>query len=818
MTRLMRLRRRRRHERGAVAVLSAALVVVFLLLAALAVDIAQQVNKKHFLQNQLDAAATAAGLYVNNGDRSFQDAVDQAVTLFNENKQQFGSDYEWTDEMYAQISFWCIVRKEDGQAKASPESVRKNCNPDLSDDGVAYDAAIEFQIANYATQNRTMTVAGTTYNDSFAMSCTADNFTNGRGLCAIPCAINATYNNGWDPGLGGMRRSDGSEQAVTCNTIQVSESRVVEFNFTAAAGALPGQDVHSTGGVGAIAIACKGWCGMEPGDSLDVRYEETVTGSGNYETVCYEDGVKLDRCPDLFDAQDIVIVADRTKSMVDAVGGTSALRQGIKDLLTQLYPARQYVAFGTIGKSRTQNGCQTRVWNGSGTGVWIPTEFSRTYQRADGSLNINGDALAKSVDCMQDTTAEVNSGAGGTALAAPFKAAARELLSSGGIRTAERVADSRVQKVLILETDGTPQTDVATNRSASALSLNSSTDPQSNWTSNTVDSDRKYYRFYCSTNSGANQWLYSTSSGYSPASNWCASSSAYTTHTRNNPGRSVTYYYCDTASNGNYGEVRTSAGSSWCRDNRNRADYSSYTVNRPASGSTTYICATDRSSLTNTSHWMQTRSSTPASDWCRTSYSSYTDTVTTRTYDGGQNACADLKNIASQAKAAGITVITVAYNLQTSDKCSKGNYHSSGSLGSTVRSGGSTISSSTCVAGTSTDYPIYVASPCTYQGDLTVTINREDDNDPSIISVLNDVASPNEDAVGGVNGCSTTTMVPDPTNPTGPNIPEWEAENLDGDAFYCLKEGADSTEVTEALIRALVTVAPPETVKLMNRL
>ena len=76
------IKRRRRSERGAVTVLFAILVVVIFAVAALGVDIAQQVNRKHLLINQLDSAATAAAANLGAENGSIAAAVEAAADYF----------------------------------------------------------------------------------------------------------------------------------------------------------------------------------------------------------------------------------------------------------------------------------------------------------------------------------------------------------------------------------------------------------------------------------------------------------------------------------------------------------------------------------------------------------------------------------------------------------------------------------------------------------------------------------------------------------------------------------------------------------------
>ena len=100
----LRIKRRRRSERGAVTVLFAILVVVLFAVAALGVDIAQQVNRKHLLINQLDSAATAAAAKLGAENGSIAAAVAAAADYFA-NSGQGELDLD-------KIDFWCVVARK----------------------------------------------------------------------------------------------------------------------------------------------------------------------------------------------------------------------------------------------------------------------------------------------------------------------------------------------------------------------------------------------------------------------------------------------------------------------------------------------------------------------------------------------------------------------------------------------------------------------------------------------------------------------------------------------------------------------------------
>ncbi len=260
----LRFRRRPQSERGAVAILMAALMIVLLTAAALGVDLASQVNRKHLLINQLDSASTAAAAEFN-ADGSLADAVAAAQAFFAANGQG-ELDLE-------KVDFWCVVaRKLNGDmtpftpAMAAAYQIPTvtfgggECNPD------AVSPATIWAQSEY--QNRTRTWPDP--DQQFDMNC------NSR-LCAIPCALTAGPSNGWNPG-----NSIANNRPITCNTIRVGAEQDVPFSFAPAIGI----DHGSTGSQ--VSVACAGTCGAVAPNPMDV-----------------------------------VVVADRTLSMTDPLGCVS---------------------------------------------------------------------------------------------------------------------------------------------------------------------------------------------------------------------------------------------------------------------------------------------------------------------------------------------------------------------------------------------------------------------------------------------------------------------------------------------------------------
>jgi Flp pilus assembly protein TadG len=207
-------------------------------------------------------------------------------------------------------------------------------------------------------------------------------------ICAIPC-----------PAVGDV-----------CNTVSVSDDKVVPFSFAPVIGINQG----STGGV--TSVACKGPCGAIPLNPMDVA-----------------------------------IVADRTGSMSSS--DITAMITGIKGMFQVMTPSQQYVALGTIGRSSSTapTNCKSARSSTAATGPWMPVPFTADYLTA-------GNTLVKAVECLNDTSGNGS----GTHLASPMKAAARYLLgpsspydSSNNISSLPARVGT-IRKAIIFETDGLP--------------------------------------------------------------------------------------------------------------------------------------------------------------------------------------------------------------------------------------------------------------------------------------------------------------------------------------------------------------------------
>lgn len=251
------------------------------------------------------------------------------------------------------IDFWCIVASTGANRQVLTSQIPGTCNP----------GAGPYNASSYP---------GLVCNTS---------------RCAIPC--------------------NPANLGVTCNTIRATANKNVPFAFAPVLGIGSGQ-------TGAVAsIACKGSCGEESPNPLD-----------------------------------IVVIGDRTGSM--ATADRNAMVSAIKGMVNTMDPASHYVAFGTIGKSLPTASCLTddAASNSTPGASWIPIRFSNDYQSAASNFQ-------KGLTCLPQSGS-------GTDLASPLKASARFLLGpSAPYDSANNIAalPSRVgtpRKVIIFETDGIP--------------------------------------------------------------------------------------------------------------------------------------------------------------------------------------------------------------------------------------------------------------------------------------------------------------------------------------------------------------------------
>jgi hypothetical protein len=681
----LRLRARRRSERGAVAILFAVLVVVLFGLAALGVDIAQQVNRKHLVIHQLDAASTAAAAQLGAQNGSIAGAVSAAMTYYAQNGEG--------ELDPANIDFWCVVARElqDGQAPLDPPQVAPLqiptavqsggvCNPDGKVNEV------QWFMSSYQARPR---AAGGTR----SMTCSAT-------LCAVPCALNASESNGWNAG-----NSLANGQKIRCNTIRVGAEEDVPFSFAPAMGI----DQGSTGTQ--ISVACAGSCGSVAPNPMDV-----------------------------------VVVADRTLSMTEPLACTLGsgpcrdyrkdLVDGIKSMLEVMTPEQQYVALGALGPSeRVRSTAESNACNATQKGLvypsdqvsttskgsWVPMSFKNDYLGAASSTGTRAvnptSKLIQAVNCLDDvdSTRETRLIDTRTALASPLKAAARYLLGKSGDENnvAALGGGSRsgtVRKVLIFETDGEPYEN-ATTTSSSALTLDNRTDIFS-----------KYTDF---TDLGP-------TSTTGPA----------------------------------LGNVVTGTPRSVSPAPPSPYDLTGTYPTSYRSGSRTYTISY-RYRLSTTTTWH------------------------TRAGVGGQNACENFKDVADLAKAAGILVITIGYNLDATTMCSGSN--DVGTLPSTTTTGTQTpwvsdIQPTSCRnsgGNGSQGSPYTLRTSCASDMTMTYTVPQTSKawkagtgpGDASVTSVLADASGGPDVPVAESTGCTGTDQI--------------AAENSDEDLFFCAAKGQD---------------------------
>lgn len=213
---------RRRDESGAVAILVALMALVLCMFAAYAIDIGLQVNRKHQLNDTLDAAAQA-GAYALPGS---------AVTAKNE-ALAFAAAHDPTETgtLAPNVDFWCITASTGNNAPYAVDTTQipQTCNPGTSP-----------------------------YTVNASYKSTGRNITCSEILCAIPCVEPAVNT---------------ATPKIACNTIRVFQGRDVPFSFAPAGGISQG----TTGNI--ISVACKGSCGTINPNPLDVAVVADRTSS-----------------------------------------------------------------------------------------------------------------------------------------------------------------------------------------------------------------------------------------------------------------------------------------------------------------------------------------------------------------------------------------------------------------------------------------------------------------------------------------------------------------------------------------------------------
>ncbi len=215
-------RARRHDESGVVAILVAMLSLLVLMFAAFAVDLGMQINRKHQLNDTLDAAAQA-GAYALPGNTNQARAEALAFAKAHDETE--------VGALEPNVDFWCVIASKEvgGLYVIEPSQLPSTCWPGP---------------APY--------VVGSGYGGTGKLiSCGAE-------LCAIPCV--APILNVGVP-------------AISCNTIRVYQGRDVPFAF-APAGGIP------LGGTGTlVSVACKGSCGTVAPNPMDVAIVADRTGS-----------------------------------------------------------------------------------------------------------------------------------------------------------------------------------------------------------------------------------------------------------------------------------------------------------------------------------------------------------------------------------------------------------------------------------------------------------------------------------------------------------------------------------------------------------
>ncbi|NPC45388.1 pilus assembly protein TadG-related protein [Nocardioides sp. zg-1230] len=214
-------------------------------------------------------------------------------------------------------------------------------------------------------------------------------------ICSIPCPVTAR-----------------------CNTIRVTDSKDVDFDFAP----VIGHDRGSTGSVSSS--ACRGSCG------------ETLPNP-----------------------MDIVFMADRTTSMAD--DDREDMQAAIVDSLGVMDPTLHYVAFGAMHKSKGTSSCATAATtaaDGAKGGKWIAIDFTNDYKATRDAAISSSSKLVRGVRCMPNGAVPgLSTGSYGTHLASAFKGASRYLLGldPNNLGSLPR-RPGTAKKVLVFETDGQP--------------------------------------------------------------------------------------------------------------------------------------------------------------------------------------------------------------------------------------------------------------------------------------------------------------------------------------------------------------------------
>lgn len=761
------LSRRHSDERGAVAIMVATLTIVLFMIAALAVDITYQVQRKNLLQNQLDAAATAAAYYLGTtSSNGLAQAVAAAKNYYDANGYSEGWDPH-------KVDFWCVVSRDEATtslaaSQAYPKAYqipRKDttatgvCNPDA----VSADSTGKFVVSQY--QNRPRATWDSSPTQYYNMTCNA-------ALCAIPCGLQAKPDT-WAPG-----KSLYNNLPITCNTIRIGADQGVPFSFAPAGGI-------KQGGTGAlVAVACKGPCGAIAANPMN-----------------------------------IVVVTDRTGSMAEA--DLNSLIAGVRDMLGVTTPDVQFVSLGTIGRSdssnrnsfskcSTLNGLDNDANTTSGTtDMWVPLKFYNDFLTAGTGSSLNSSSkLVQALDCLDPYLSGAVEQSSGTFLAAPLKAAARYVLGPGYDSTSWNVnselsGNSRsgaVKNVIIFETDGQPYEVTASATSSCGNPTNLTTTQTIGTTSNLCGNGYDVFSDYRTATSTTSSIASPTvTTATCPSNQKPINGASDVCPETYNPVYSCTNGYTVGTSAGTTGfegfcwsSVTGYSNSTSC----NNAN-SSYDWGNPTNSSGTKGCWRKRGLATVTTNSITYSTETKV-----------TTSLTSSTYTGGQTACSNFDSVADTFKALSENnlVITVGYNLNSGTLCGDNNrsYNSkmTGISQTTPKtgtpttkltqiadtSGNSLLSNSSCVnsTGSGSNRTYTLLTGCARNVVLTYTITRTDTQSQYVQGPNNDAVTDTLASAAGGQGLDPSTANFDCSADSGRT-----SENGDGDYFFCAASGDD---------------------------
>jgi Flp pilus assembly protein TadG len=156
----------------------------------------------------------------------------------------------------------------------------------------------------------------------------------------------------------------------------------------------------------------------------------------------------------------------------------------------------------------------------------------------------------------------------------------------------------------------------------------------------------------------------------------------------------------------------------------------------------------------------------------------------TYTYNGGANACQNLVDVAAQAKAQGILVIMIAYNM-TGKQCFDWDGYAAGYVNRTNYVAATDVTpgpeaETTTTSGTTTTITKYETK--------TVTKHVKAGSSTPVLNVMAQAASPTRvvDGGGGVASAADSDCS---------SVAKRTAENADGDYFFCAASGTDMAPI-----------------------